>query len=36
MRIDNIGRTSPSEQLTYLLAVVLAQWFDADTRQHAR
>ena len=36
MRIDNIGRTSPSEQLTYLLAVVLAQWFNADTRQHSR
>jgi hypothetical protein len=36
MCIDNIGRTSPSEQLTQLLAVVLAQWFDADTRQHTR
>lgn len=36
MRVDNIGRTSPPEQLTYPLAVVLAQWFDADTRQHAR
>ena len=36
MRVDNIGRTSPPEQLTYPLTVVLAQWFDADTRQHAR
>jgi hypothetical protein len=33
---DNIGRTSPPEQLTYPLAVVLAQWFDTDTCQHAR
>ena len=36
MRIDHIGRTSPSEQLTYPLAVVISQWFDADTRQDAR
>ena len=36
MRIDDIGRTSLCEQLTYPLAVVLAQWFDADTRQDAR
>jgi hypothetical protein len=36
MRVDNIGRTSPSEQLAYPVAVVLAQCFDADTRQHAR
>jgi hypothetical protein len=35
MRVDNIGRTSPPEQLTYPLAVVPAQRFDADTRQHA-
>jgi hypothetical protein len=36
MGVGDIGRTSPSEQLTYPLAVVLAQCFDADTRQHAR
>lgn len=36
MRIDHIGRTSLSEQLTYPLAVVPAQWFDAGTRQDAR
>jgi len=35
MRVDNIGRTGPSEYFTYPLAVVLAQWFDADTRQDA-
>jgi len=35
MRIDDIGRTGPSEQLTDPLAIVLAQWFDGDTRQHA-
>ena len=36
MRVDDVGRTSPPEQLTYPLAVVLVQWFDANTRQHAR
>ncbi len=36
MRVDDVGRTSPPEQLTYPLAIVLVQWFDADTRQHAR
>ncbi len=35
MRVDDIGGTSLSEQLTYPLAVVFAQWFDADTRQDA-
>jgi hypothetical protein len=35
MRIDDIGRTSPCEQLAYPLAVVFAQCFDADARQHA-
>ncbi len=35
MRVDNIGRTSLPEQLTDPLAVVLAQWFDAHTRQDA-
>jgi hypothetical protein len=36
MRIDNIGRTGLSEQLAYPLAVVLAQWFDADASQQTR
>ena len=36
MCVDDIGRTSTCEQLAYTLAVVLAQCFDADTRQHAR
>ena len=36
MRVDDIGRTSPPEQLTYPLAVIAAQRFDADTRQHPR
>ena len=32
MCVDDVCRTSLPEQLTYPLAVVLVQWFDADTR----
>lgn len=36
MCVNDIGRTRPCEQFAYTLAVVLAQCFYADTRQHAR
>jgi hypothetical protein len=36
MRVNDVSRTSACEQFAYSLAVVLAQFFDADTGQHAR
>ena len=36
MRVNDVGRTGSCEQFAYPLTVVLAQFFDADTRQHAR
>src|SRR6516165_9001880 len=35
VRVDDIGRASPCEQLANPLAVVLTQRFGSDTRQHS-
>lgn len=35
MRVDHISGTSPAEQFAYPLAIVLAQWLDADACKDA-